>query len=62
MGDDMDFGYDCPNSSYSSSCSYSRSVRDCDGDIITTCLSGGSCPYKRVVRDCDGDYIELCSK
>jgi hypothetical protein len=58
MGDDMDFGYS-PNSSY---CEYAKTVRDCDGDLVTMCTDWGKCPYKRIVRDCDGDTVELCTK
>ena len=37
MGDDMDFGYS-PNSSY---CEYAKTVRDCDGDLVTMCTDWG---------------------
>ena len=59
MGDDMDIEY---TPSFSSSCGLSKTVRDCDGYLVTMCLSTSNCPYKKVVRDCDGDYIELCQK
>ena len=61
MGDDMDFGY-TPNSSFSSYCPYAKTVRDCDGDVVTMCMDMGNCPYKKTVRDCDGDWVELCTQ
>lgn len=60
MGEDLTFDYYAPNSYYH--CPNSRVVRDCDGDIMTTCNSVNECPYKKIVRDCDGDWIELCTK
>lgn len=52
MGDNLIYSY----------CNYSRTVKDCDGDIVIMCGFSGKCPYKNVVRDCDGDYIETCTQ
>lgn len=57
MGDDMDFEY---TPSYS--CSNAVTVRDCDGDYFTRCLSLENCPYKHSIRDCDGDWFNVCNK
>ena len=57
MGDDMDFEY---TPSYN--CLNAVTVRDCDGDYFTRCLSSENCPYKHSIRDCDGDWFNICNK
>ena len=53
----MDFGY---TSSYN--CPDEITVRDCDGDYFTRCLSSENCPYKHSIRECDGDWFNVCNK
>lgn len=60
MGDDMDFGY--TPSCNTGKCPEAITVRDCDGDFFTRCVSSHDCPYKRSIRDCDGDWFSVCDK
>ena len=43
-------------------CRYSRTIKDCGGNIVVICGFTDKCPYRNVVRNYDGDWMEICTQ
>lgn len=43
-------------------CRYSRTIKNCDGNVVVICGYTDKCPYKNVIRNCDGGWIEICTQ